>query len=435
MHSRAESRVLLERVLRAVVIVALAVMLWQSLREQTDLAGHTVRARGAALGASLGEWGASPRVPESIQVHLDNVPPPSERAWLGALVAAGSRLSWSGDVPATMIDAQPVASPAARMTVTVAAPNGVPIVVRDEVGVIDTVRVQRHGASLALSSVTDQIRGSIGNSVASTHLRDSILLRKVLVIGNAGWESKFVVAALDEAGWKLDALIRVGPNVDVAQGSATVIDTVRYSAVVALDGASLPYASRIIEFARTGGGVVLSPQASRVEALAILRSGAVGRAIADSRRAPHAGLVDLRVLPFIPISSLRSDATALEKRSGVVVTAATRVGAGRTLQLGYEETWRWRMGGDEAAVRGHREWWTGLVGSVAYVPRIARPKTVLNTDVAPMVGLVSAIGPGNRAGTGSIRPGGANDWMVWLFALLPIALVGEVMSRRLRGTS
>src|SRR6185503_15174723 len=115
-------------------------------------------------------------------------------------------------------------------------------------------------------------------ATASTIPRDSVMLHKVLVIGDAGWESKFVVAALEEAGWKVDAFIRVAPTVDVTQGSAAVIDTARYSAVVALDGAASPYASRIIEFARTGGGVVLAPPAASLDAMAALRAGAVGRA-------------------------------------------------------------------------------------------------------------------------------------------------------------
>src|SRR5688500_16980754 len=102
MPSRAESRVLFERVLRAIVITTLAVMLWQSLQEQTDSGGETVSARAPALSRPLGEWSVSPMVPGRIELQLDTVPSRSERAWLGALAAAGSHLSWSGDVPATM---------------------------------------------------------------------------------------------------------------------------------------------------------------------------------------------------------------------------------------------------------------------------------------------------------------------------------------------
>jgi hypothetical protein len=365
---------------------------------------------------------------------LDGVPSRSERAWLGALAGAGSKVTWSGDLPAVMIDAQPVVSPTGGTRVLVAAPNGSSVVVSDEVGVIDTVRTQNAGASLALGAVTDRIAAGVNGSVASTVLRDSVMLHKVLVIGDAGWESKFVIAALEEAGWKVDAFIRVAPGVDVTQGSIAVIDTSRYSAVVALDGAALPYANRIIEFARTGGGVVLSPQASRLDASGPLRAGVVGRAIA-SNRAIEPGTVTLATLALAPITTLRSDAVRLETRGGTVARAARRIGAGRALQLGYEDTWRWRMGGGEGAVRDHRQWWTGIVSSVAYAPPVPRTMTDVPTDPAPTIDLVAAIGPVTPAAATSTLSRTPSDWMVWLFVLLVLALLGEVASRRLRGAS
>ena len=151
-----------------------------------------------------------------------------------------------------MIDAQPVASPTGGTKVLVAAPNGSSVVMSDDIGVIDTLRAQSGGATVALGAVAGHLTARVKGSVASTVQRDSVVLHKVLVIGDAGWESKFVVAALEEEGWKVDAFIRVAPGVDVTQGSTAVIDTSRYSAVVALDGAASPYANRIIEFARTG---------------------------------------------------------------------------------------------------------------------------------------------------------------------------------------
>jgi hypothetical protein len=433
MLSRVESRVLFERVLRGVVIVALTLLLWQSLREHPHSGRQTVVARGAAVSGSLLEWSVSPGAPQSILVQLNNVPSVSERAWLGALGAAGSRLLWSGDIPATILDAQPVASPTAGTKVTFAVPKGAAVVLADEVGVIDTVIAQRWGASLALGSLTDHISATVDGSVASTVLSDSVALRKILVIGNAGWESKFVVAALEEGGWEVEALIRVAPNVDVAQGAATVIDTARYSAVVALDGASVPFASRLIDFARAGGGVVLSPRSSRGESLAILRSGAVRLATADSRTNSTAGPIQLGSLQLHPITSLRSDATPIERRSDEVATAARRFGAGRTLQVGYEDTWRWRMSNDEAAVRGHRDWWTELVSTVAYAPRIERRTSVMTSDGAPLMSLVAAVGRSTNSEILLNPMGEASDRMLWLFALLGITLLGEVMSRRLRG--
>src|SRR5688500_18487405 len=186
MPSRAEARVLFERALRGVVVLALAVLLWQSLREPTDSAERRVSSRGGAVSGSLREWTTSPMI-SSIRVQLDSIPSQTERAWLGALTGAGSRLMWSGDIPFVMIDAHPVASPAGGTSVTLAAPTGAPIVLRDEVGVIDSVTAERHGIGVVLGSTINRVTARVGGSVASTVLSDSVLLRKILVMGNAGW--------------------------------------------------------------------------------------------------------------------------------------------------------------------------------------------------------------------------------------------------------
>ena len=434
MPSRAEMRVRLEHLLRGIVVVVLAVMLWESLREQSDSGGRAVSARGIGRGA-LAEWSALARAPDRIHLQLDSVPSRIERAWLGALAGAGSSATWSGDLAPVMIDAQPVASPTGGTRVFVAAPSGSSVVMSDDVGVIDTVRAQNTGAALALNSVAGHLSARVKGSVASTVSRDSVVLHKVLVIGDAGWELKFVEAALEEEGWKVDAFIRVSPGVDVTQGSGAVIDPARYSAVIALDEAVSPYANRIIEFARTGGGVVLTPEAASLDAMAQLRAGAVGQAGSGARAILAGESVTLATLALAPITSLRADAILLEKRGGAVAIAARRIAAGRVLQLGYEDTWRWRMGGTDAAVREYRIWWTRLVGSVAHALRVPRATTTTQTDEAPMIGLVAVLGPSAGFRDVANFAGGRSGWMAWLFVLLPFILIGEVASRRLRGAS
>ncbi len=419
-----------EQVLRGVALAVLAVMLWQSLHPRSGSGGQRVSSRG--VSGALAKWSALAKAPGGIHVQLDSVPLPLERWWLGALAGAGSSVTWSGNLAPVMMDAQPVASPTGGTKILVAAPSRSSVEVSDDIGVIDTVRAQNAGAALALTSIAGNLTARVKNSVASTVPRDSVVLHKVLVIGDAGWESKFVAAALEEEGWNVDAFIRVAPGVDVAQGSAAVIDTSRYSAVVALDGAASPYANRIVEFARTGGGVVLTPQAAALDAMASLRAGAVGRSISEARAIEAGGSVSLATLALAPITSLRNDAVQLERRAGAVAIAARRIGAGRSLQLGYEDTWRWRMGGGEAAVRDHRLWWTELVSSVAYAPRVPRA-TASSSDEAPMVGLVAAVRPGTSSGAMASLSGKSSDWMAWLFVLLALGLIGEVASRRLRG--
>lgn len=432
MLSRAEMRVRIEQVVRGIVMVVLAVMLWQSLHEQIDSGGRALSARGIGR-ATLSNWSSFAKAPGRIHVQFDSVPSKIERAWLAALAGAGSSVTWSGDLPAVMIDAQPVASPTGGTKVLVATPSGSSVVMSDEIGVLDTLRPHDGGASVTLNSVADRLTVRVKASVAATRTLDSVVLHRILVIGEAGWESKFVVAALEEEGWKVDALIRVAPGVDVTQGSAA-IDTSRYSAVVALDAGASPYANRIVEFARNGGGVVLGPGAASLDAMAPLRAGAVGRST-GTRGAQVGGAINLATLSFAPITSLRSDATPFEKRGTAVAIAAERVGAGRVLQIGYEDTWRWRMSGGDGAVRDHREWWTRLVSSVASAPRIPRTTSTIATDEAPIIGLVAAIGSATRVDARSGLSGSQSVPMTWLFVVLTLAFIGEIASRRMRGAS
>ena len=434
MLSRAEIRLCSEHALRVVVLAALATMFWKSFHQNADMGGRTLSARGVST-ESLKKWSTQPTAPSGIQIQLDSMPSRLERKWLAALEGAGSRVSWSGDLAALMVGAEPVASPAGGTKVFIGTRSGPAVVIGDDVGVIDTVRASNAGASLMVNSVAGEISARVNGSAASTVQRDSLVLHRILVIGSAGWESKFVIAALEEEGWKVDALVRVAPGVDVTQGASAVIDTARYSAVIALDGTVAPYAGRIIQFARMGGGVILAPAAATLEAMTPLRAGVPARA-ALAPIIASSGSVSLATLPLVPITSLRGDAVALDKRGGDVAVAAMRIGIGRSVQIGYQDTWRWRMTGSDAAVQDHRDWWTGLVSDVAYAPRIPRPAAVgVAVDEAPMIGLVAAIGKKATVTPRSTFSDTVPDWMALLFVILSLALLAEIASRRLRGAS
>ncbi|HJQ12292.1 MAG TPA: hypothetical protein VJ840_14770, partial [Gemmatimonadaceae bacterium] len=185
------------------------------------------------------------------------------------------------------------------------------------------------------------------------------------------------------------------------------IDTSRYSAVIALDATAAPYAARLSQYVRSGGGLILAPAAAASNVLAPLR--AVG-----------------------------ADAIVLEKRGAATTISARRLGAGRLLQTVYEETWKSRMTGGDSAVAEHRRLWTGLVSSVAYAPRLARGTPaggrLTADDAAPLAGFFDAIRPTStaRGGTDLRTP---SQVAVVLFAVLIVALLAEVASRRLRGTA
>jgi hypothetical protein len=66
-------RVRVEQVLRGIVIVVLAVMLWQSLHEQNGSGGRVVNARGIGR-ATLADWRSFSKAPSRIHVQLDSVP-------------------------------------------------------------------------------------------------------------------------------------------------------------------------------------------------------------------------------------------------------------------------------------------------------------------------------------------------------------------------
>jgi hypothetical protein len=123
----------------------------------------------------------------------------------------------------------------------------------------------------------------------------------------------------------------------------------------------------------------------------------------------------------------------LESRDGVAMIAARRLDAGRVMQVGYDETWRWRMAGGDESAAAHREWWSRLVGAVAYAPLVPRGPGVRSIDETPLASLVAALGPPTLLDAGLVAHGD-NARITWmLFILVAACLIAEWASRRLRG--
>jgi hypothetical protein len=122
----------------------------------------------------------------------------------------------------------------------------------------------------------------------------------------------------------------------------------------------------------------------------------------------------------------------LEEQGGRVAVAARRSELGRVIQLGYEDTWRWRFGGGANAVAAHRDWWSGLVSAVAH--RATTPAVrALPDESAPLAALVTALGPPTPD---AMRRSGRGGWLpspVLLFSAIIALLLAEIASRRLRG--
>lgn len=432
MPSRAEMRSGLENVLRGVSFVLLAWLLWLSLDRGRQ--ESVVSAQTSNLGNALADWSKSGLAPGHIHVEMDSTPSPSHRDWLRALAGAGSKVTWSGDVVPVAVSSKRVAAPRGGIIVLAASSGAEPVRIFDEIGSLDTATARAGGVVFNIPSASGFLSAEAGGSIARAPLPDSVRVRRVLVLGTAGWESKFAVTALEEDGWTVDASLHVAPGVTVTQGSVSPIDTSRYSAVIAIDGAAAPRAGEISRYVASGGGLVIAGAAAAIEGFSAIRPASPGRTLAPAAVAPESSPTTLSSLRVIPAASLRPDAIPLDRRGATILTSARRHVSGRVLQPGYLETWRWRLSGGDESPREHRDWWSKSVASVAYAPTIpGDPPAAVTRDEAPVARLVGALGPAS-GGTGpSLASAAASISLWWLAAALALSLLCEWASRRLRG--
>jgi hypothetical protein len=432
MRSRVDWRSALEWALRVGSLALLAWMIWLATAARRAAGEHRV-ASSAPLEDSLASWTLDPRA-DSLHVALEELPRREERDWLAALQRAGAAVTWSSRaITPVALAVEALNDPAGGVRASLAAPAGARIVVSDSLGVLDTVVMAGPSASLRARAALGAARVSAGGPGASSALRDSLVQRGVAVLGRAGWEAKFIIAALEESGWKVSARLAVAPDIFVRQGSVK-LDTASTGVVVALDSTAARDARAIERFVRSGGGLVLAGDAARSSVFARIAVGRVGTrvrsaAISVSDSAPR------RALGFYPISAPADEAVPLESRDGALAVAARRVGAGRVVQLGYDESWRWRLQGGSASPDAHRAWWSAVVGSAAY--RAAQPLAHHGEalDPAPLAATYAALGAPvapERAVPARSTPPALRGWM--LLALLAM-LLAEWTSRRLRGMS
>lgn len=416
-----------EWVLRAVALALLVWCLGLALRAGSD--ERTEMASSQNLKESLERWTTVAR-PTRAHVALDHPPTRLEQDWLAALNGVGTAVEWSGpSLLPTALSMEPRADPAGGADVSVAAPLDATVVLRDTLGVLDSIRADAYGVRAYVARPRPTLEAAVGPVVAGAARRDSLELRRLLVLGAAGWETKFVTAALEERGWDVDTHVSVSPETSVRQGRVAEIDTSRYSAVLALDTTAALYADPIARYVRSGGGLVLWSPAAAARGLAPLAPGQPGERIEDEGRPPSEA-APRDDLTLVPVVSLAPKATALKWRGESVALAARRVDAGRVIQNGYVNSWRWRMAGGEDAPDLHRAWLAGLVARVAYTgrSRVQAPET----DPAPVAALIDRLGPAvpeleeGQAGTREAR-------LPWIFAALCTVLLLEWLSRRMRG--
>jgi len=468
MRSRADRwRIAVEHLLRLVSVTLLAWMLFSSQREVRSREQPVRTGSSRTVRDSLPAWTVSASS-DPIHVVIDTVPDRETRDWLMALRRNGTSLGWSGArLPATALAISPMGSPANGVGIRVAAPAGVRVQIVDALGVVDTVTASGGGASFRMKGVAMPVAALVDGQFARAAELDSVLPRRVAVIGRAGWESKFLIAALEETGWKVDARLSVAPGVDVNQGDIRTIDTAAYAAVVVVDSSAARLGNAIARFVRRGGGVILVGSGARVAAFNSIAPGKPGvrvrpRTINFTADLPRRGLA------FQQISSLRNDAVLVEQQDGRVSVAARREGSGRVVQVGYDESWRWRLMGEAGAVEAHREWWSDIVAGASYRAErkigasrrfgsggpppmkqsistranLTHQSTAIDAtpvppihrlNAAPLAHLIDDLGPRRSRAATSFSPTQRTLLPAWILLTLLVTLLAEWASRRLRG--
>jgi len=398
MRSRVNWRISLERGAR---LLAIATLAWALARAMTRHPTESVEwATSATLRAHLARW-STVASPSRVHVDLAAAPDGEARDWLAALGRAATTVEWSGrSLVPTAIQVDPRADPVGGADISVAAPDDSLVVVTNAAGTLDSVRAVGTGAHASVlgSRGSKRIDARTGVTLARGAVEDSLVLKRLLVIGAASWETKFTVAALEERGWTVDAIIEASPTQTVRQGTAAAIDTAVYSAILAIDTSARPFSERVARFVKAGGGLVLWSPAARAGGLAAIAPGRPGTTIEDADSA------------LTPIVSLVPDALVLDRRGSAATVVARRMGLGRIIETGYTTSWRWRMAGGDEAVERHRAWLAGLVAAVAYTGR--QRVTAPPTDVAPLATLIDRLGPAAGTRTGSPMGSGHTDWWV-----------------------
>ncbi len=426
--------------------------------------GQRDGARGADATDSIGQ---------SVHLTLQRIPSAALRATLAAASLAGLPLDWTDSTAARglAVSATAAADPQGGTIARARAQNTQPLVLRDAASTLDSVADASRGLAVSGARLSARIEARQGRSRAAVDVPAQALLRRLLLFARPGWEAKFVTAALEERGWKVDGRLLIGRNAFVTTGMPSGADTTRYAAVIVLDSGVVP-AEPLSRFVRQGGGVVLGGDALRDAALRTLhpaspdgeRPMVPGALLTD---APRRGLDAWELRPQRNAVVLVQESHGTHADPTVVVR---RIASGRVLASAYRETWRWRMEGPVDGLEAHGAWWSALVSAVAFVPQ--RDTRVLRNDrpdsargIPSVARFDSAIAAGARAAQRSpypgdaapyadlvarlgapvalptVRPTPATSPTVWWraswlwFVVAAVALVTEWTSRRVRGAA
>jgi hypothetical protein len=428
MRSPDNRRAVVETMLRVVSVAAMATL---AVRFWLGVPGGQLEATTSTptLDSALAAWSRVP--PRSATLRASSTPEAKQRDWLQALRRTGSGLAWTAEDTsgsALVVEPAPLGEGLSRLALLGTADQNV--LLSDRLGHLDSIRIGQTGAAWVRVRSLGTIRAALGTSSPVTTERDSLVTKPLLLLGSAGWEAKFLAAALEEDGWSVSSRMTVAPGAVVRQGSAATIDTASYGAVIVIDSVSPIDAGVITRFVNEGGGLLASGPGVRHPSL---------RRLLPRQSSEIAGILGGLQGP-LPRSGLNTRAlvafdnnVVFERRNGEVIVSARRVGSGRVVAAGYDDTWRLRMvPSDERAPSAHREWWSSMAGNVVQARLVARG--TLPVDEAPYAATVAALGAPLPAGESS-DDSSSFPWDVFLAAAGAVALLGEWLSRRLRGVA
>jgi hypothetical protein len=418
------STVPLEWALRGVACIAIALALRDSFATREG-AGQARVIDGGRLFDAL-------RVssPDTLIVRTDTALSATARDWLHARIAAGAPVRWTGRVPAVAITVDAPHFPNGPAQARIAGVRGQIVSLRDSLGIIDSLTLVANATAIDLGTPIGATIARVAEQQMAVRVPHVSRGQHVSVIGRAGWESKFVIAALEEQGWRVSSRVLLRPDTAVTQGTPTRFDGEGTAVVVALDETAAPFAARLAAFVRGGGGLVLGAEAIASSAFAALRPGMAGAAI-DAEVLAVTDSAPRRALAMRPSVRLITDAVALETRRGAVALAARRFGAGRVVSAGYSDSWRWRMIGPDGAEAKYRQWWSGVVAAASGNATVPAPLRV-ETHSAPRVDMVAALGQPIADRAQSTRvPAPARRWR-WSLVAAAVLLL-EWGFRRVRG--
>ena len=412
----------------------------------------------------------------AVQLVVVQLPNAAVRRVLGAARAAGISLRWhdSTSLRAFAVSAVPTASPDSSVDLvavaayaplsptraaTALAASGAndAIVMSDDGGILDSLDISR--ASAARPSATLRLRvASLAASASARVWHDGRLLAvtraspdalaavgRIRLYAQPGWEAKFVSAALEEAGWRVDAAYLISPKAAMVRvGRPAPLDTATYAAAVVLDSNAVS-ARDLMRYVSQGGGVVIAGNAMRDGSLGALTAAA----IEDDRAAIAGALVTDAPRRGVPAFHLRlrGEATIVEQEGAEPTIVLARRDVGRVMAVGYRESWHWRMEGRDDAADAFRSWWSGLVAGVAYRGTGATARSSRTTlgwpgDAAPIADMIARLGVAENIDAsqstsyGQQRGPRGAMLLSWLFVVLVVgSLVVEWAMRRLRGAA